>query len=366
MRKIQIFDFNATNDEEALNSIANDVIRSKNYILGSCVQHFEDKFARYIGTNHCIGVANGTDAIKLSLRALGVNENTKVGTVSNAGFYTTCAILEIGAIPVFLDINSKDLLLDVKKLSNKLIDSKIEVLVVTHLYGQMVDMQEVLRLAKINNFKILEDCAQSHGAEINGKKAGSFGDIATFSFYPTKNLGALGDGGAITTNDNQLYDKVMKLRQYGWTDKYTVSEKFGINSRLDEIQAAFLSYKLDNLDNLNQMRRDIAEKYIKGLQNLPIEISSDYLKSVCHLFVIRIKNRDDLKNYLNDNHIQTAIHYPIPDHLQPVIRNKYGNQENLKTTIDESKKILTLPLYPGMPNNDVDQVIATIREYYKI
>jgi len=366
MDKIKLFDFTAINNEEELIQIAGKVINSKNYVSGSFVRSFEERFASYIGTKHCVGVGNGTDAIKLGLRALGVGANSVVATVANAGFYTSSAIFEIGATPLYLDINDKNLLLDVEKLRNKLTITKIDALVVTHLYGQMVDMPGVILLAKKHNFKVLEDCAQSHGADINGKKSGSFGDVASFSFYPTKNLGALGDGGALTTNDSYLFSKIKNLKQYGWAEKYKVIEKYGINSRLDEIQAAFLLHKLDKLDLLNQERRSIAKKYIQSFQNLPIQIPEDYLKGVCHLFVIRIEERDNLKEYLSNIGIQTAIHYPILDNLQPAVLGDYGNQIDLEMTYKENKKILTLPLYPGMSEKQIEKIILSIREYYKI
>lgn len=188
MENIQLFDFKNVNKVDELVQIAANVINSKSYISGSFVKNFEERFANYIGVKHCIGVGNGTDALKLGLRALGADRNSKIGTVTNAGFYTSSAIFEIGAIPIYLDINEKDLLLDIDKLRIKLSSESIDVLVITHLYGQMVDMPEVLNLAKIYNFKILEDCAQAHGADINGKKAGSFGDLASSRFIRPKIL----------------------------------------------------------------------------------------------------------------------------------------------------------------------------------
>ena len=245
---------------EGLHKAAARVIDSGWYAMGPEVAAFEKAFAAYCGVTDAIGVANGTEAIELALRALDINVGDEVITVANAGFYSSTAIRAIGAVPVYVDIQESNLLMDVA-CAEKAITPKTKAIIITHLFGQLADMQPLCALAKKHGIALVEDCAQSHGATANGKRAGSFGDIAAFSFFPTKNLGALGDGGAVATSDAALAARVRSLRQYGWTTKYTVADGGARNSRLDEMQAALLSVKLPLLDGWNEKRRQIAKHY---------------------------------------------------------------------------------------------------------
>jgi len=363
MISVPLFDLNGVTDKKKLFELSKQVIESDAHILGDNVKLFEKNFANYIGAKYCSGVANGTDALTIALRSLDVDSNSTVACVANAGFYSSTAINQIGANVVYIDIDRSSMLIDINDLVQNLKNNKIDVLIVTHLYGQVAPMNEIIELSKQYKFKILEDCAQSHGSKFEGKKTGSFGDVAAFSFYPTKNLGAVGDAGAILTSSEEIAYKVNSLRQYGWSEKYNVINKFGINSRLDEIQASFLNYKLQFLESWNQERLTIAKTYINNFANLPIKISDEVLKGVCHLFVVQVEDRKEFMEFLKNNGVQTAIHYPIPDHKQTINTNKFS-KISLKVTEDIVNNIVTLPLYPGMGEEKVDHTIQTIRKFY--
>lgn len=364
MFKVPLFNLNGVTDKNKLVELSKQVIDSDLHILGDNVRLFEKNFSDYIGTNFCYGVANGTDALTIALRSLQVNSNSRVATVSNAGFYSSTAINQIGAQVIYIDVDSSSMLMDINDLVQKLENNNIDVVVVTHLYGQIAPMSKILELSKKYNFKILEDCAQSHGAMYKGKKTGSFGDVSAFSFYPTKNLGAVGDAGAVLTSDEGIAERIKALRQYGWSEKYQVSFEFGVNSRLDEIQASFLNYKLQFLDKWNKERIEIATKYFNDLVNLPIRLSEEVLKGVCHLFVAQVSNRTEFIDFLKNKGIQTAIHYPIPDHKQLINRSKFSNV-SLRVTEEIVENIVTLPLYPGMVTENIDYVVEVIREFYR-
>ena len=318
---------------------------------------------KYLGVESCIGVANGTDALELTLKAFGIQHGDLVGTVANAGAYSTNAILAIGAEPYYMDVCAENHLVKVHEVE-KAIKAGVKAVVATHLYGMIIP--EILEIAKLcNKHKVflLEDCAQSHGARIHQKMAGSFGDASAFSFYPTKNLGAIGDGGAVTTNNPDLAKKVFGLRQYGWTNKYKIEMAGARNSRLDEIQAAILQTFLSNLDSLNSKRRLIANNYSQKIQHPFIktpEFSNE--NYVSHLYVIQCDQRDSLKKHLQARDIVSEIHYPIPDHRQPFFGNKY-NGISLPNTEMLTKKILTLPCFPEMTASMLDQVIQAVNEW---
>ena len=347
---------------EALHHAANRVIDSGWYAMGPEVTAFEKVFAAYCGTADAIGVANGTDAIELALRALGVAEGDEVITVANAGFYSSTAIRAIGAIPVYVDILDSTLLMDPVSAADA-ISAKTKAIVVTHLFGQLADMASLCALAKKHGIPLLEDCAQSHGATANGKRAGSFGNIAAFSFFPTKNLGALGDGGAVVTSSVELAARVRSLRQYGWTTKYVVADSGARNSRLDEMQAALLSVKLPLLDGWNEKRRNIAQRYAEKIQHAAVRVPSakgvDY---VAHLYVIRCTQRDTLKKYLQENGIASDIHYPILDTQQPVTAGQYASVA-LPVSEKIRHEILTLPCYPELTLEEVDAVANCINQW---
>lgn len=336
------------------------VIASGWVILGPEVKRFEQQFADYHGVKHCVTLANGTDAIELALKALGVVAGDSVATVANAGMYTTTAILAIGAEPVFMDVD-----LDTRGATlaevTRAVESGVRAVVVTHLYGLAIpEIAQIAGYCARMGVPLLEDCAQAHGAQINGQRVGTFGDASSFSFYPTKNLGALGDGGAVVTNRPEIAEKVGLLRQYGWTSKYTVAVQGARNSRLDEMQAAILAEFLPFLDEANARRRQIAARYSAHIVHpsvmLPKEGGEEY---VAHLYVIRSPRRDSLREHLRTLAIASEVHYPIPDYRQPVFADGFSNI-HLGVTEQLSGEILTLPCYPEMSDEQVDCVIAAV------
>jgi aminotransferase EvaB len=339
------------------------VLASGWFVLGPEVSAFEQEFADYCGTTHCVSLANGTDALELALRALGIGAGKTVLTVGNAGMYSSVGILATGATPLYADIHPDTLLLDVAAVSRLLELQRVDAIIVTHLYGQLADIEAVLQLANARGIPVVEDCAQAHGALRGGKRAGSFGAIACFSFYPTKNLGALGDGGAITTSRKDLAERVKQFRQYGWGSKYSVTIAGGRNSRLDEIQAAILRVKLPLLDGWNKRRLAIATRYTQGIRNprvvTPPLRGSDY---VAHLYVVRTAERDALKQHLNDAGIPNDVHYPIPDYAQAAYREQF-TATHLAVTARACAEVLTLPCFPEMSDGEVDTVIASVNAW---
>ena len=362
MISVPMFNLAQVTDVDKLTKISATILNSPQHILGPNVQNFEIKFADYIGVKHCLGVANGSDALVIALRSIGIKKGDEVATVANAGFYTCAALNLIGAIPIFIDIDPDSLLIDPIDLEKKMITNNIKVVVVTHLYGQAAPIKDVIELCSKSGIKVIEDCAQATGAQVEGKKVGSFGDISTFSFYPTKNLGAVGDGGAVLTNDEQIAKIVKKIRQYGWGEKYSVEIENGTNSRLDELQAAFLIAKLDNLDNWNQQRITIAEQYVNAFEKTKVKALKNTLKGVAHLFVILTDDRDKLIEHLSKNSIQSGIHYPISDHKQAIYKEKF-KEMNLPVTDNSVDRILSLPIYPGMKQEEIDHVINVVSNF---
>lgn len=352
-----------TNHRAEITSTIDKVVASGWFISGPEVKKFEEAFSTYLGAKHCIGVGNGTDALELALRAAGVKRGDLVATVANAGAYATTAILAIGASPFFLDVSPETSVTSVGEVE-KAIQSGVKAVVCTHLYGLAVpDISEIARRCDKKGVFLLEDCAQAHGARINHKCAGTFGNAAAFSFYPTKNLGALGDGGAVIANDPDLAARVASLRQYGWSSKYRIELAGARNSRLDEIQAALLRFFLPQLDTQNQRRRQIAEQYSKGIQHpsvwTPQHTGENY---VAHLYVIQSAQRDSLKVHLNTRQIGSDIHYPVPDYRQPVFGKQFHGV-TLANTEFLAKNILTLPCYPEMTDSEVNQVISAVNEW---
>lgn len=338
------------------------VLQSGWYVLGSQVKDFEQEFASYCGVKHCVAVANGTDALELALRAVGVSQGDRVITVANAGGYSTTAIIAVGAVPLYVDVCEDSLLLSLEHLQ-ELIGSDVGAIVVTHLYGQIARIEDVVRLADQYGIPVIEDCAQSHGAMLNGRRAGSFGKIGCFSFYPTKNLGALGDGGAVTTDDPELCKRLQMLRQYGWQSKYEISLTGGRNSRLDELQAAILRVKLPYLDAWNRQRFKIARRYVEGIRHA--QITTRHIEEgsfVAHLFVVRTKHRESLRDHLKQHQIMSEPHYPIPDHLQPAICAQFEGL-NLPQTELACREVLTLPCFPEMSDAEVQDVINAVNAW---
>lgn len=357
----KINDLNAHNRPLAavLHAAAQRVIDSGWYALGPEVTAFETAFAEYCGAGHAIGVGNGTDAIELALRAVGVAAGDDVVTVANAGFYSSTAIRAIGARPVYADVLDDTLLLD-PAAAAAAITPRTRAIIVTHLFGRLADMAPLQALARSHGIALVEDCAQSHGARCDGWRAGSFGDIAAFSFFPTKNLGALGDGGAVVTSSDALAARVRSLRQYGWETKYTVCDSGARNSRLDELQAAFLLAKLPHLDDWNARRRVVAARYaeriVHPLVSKPLVAGESH---VAHLYVIRTRQRDALKAHLQQHGVGCDIHYPVPDHRQPVEPLALS----LPVTERAAAEILTLPCYPELALADVDAIAGIINQW---
>lgn len=333
------------------------------YILGTEVLEFEKEFAKYIGSKYCIGVANGLEALQISLMALGIGKGDEVITVSNTAVATVLAISNTGAKPVFVDVDDY-YLMDVTKIEEK-ITPKTRAIMPVHLFGQIADMDTLIKIAKKHNLKIVEDACQAHGAEYKGKKAGNLGDLGCFSFYPTKNLGAYGDGGAITTDSKELYEKCKMFRNYGQKNRY-YHELKGLNSRLDEVQAAILRVKLKYLDSFVTKRNKIAklfEKNLEGVKEIKLpEIMNGNYHSF-HLYVIGVENRDELMSFLSANSVQTLIHYPVPVHKQECYL-EYNNL-TLEKTEGFAKNILSLPIHPFIEESEVIAVCSTIKKFYK-
>lgn len=348
--------------EKSLKTCIDQILKNGWYVLGNEVKSFENEFSQYCQTNNCISVANGTDALELALRALGVTRGHQVITVANAGGYSTIALWSIGATPVYVDIDSDTQLISIEDLEKRL-NKNIAAVIVTHLYGHAAPVYDIVELISKYNIPLIEDCAQAHGAMINGKRVGSFGKLGCFSFYPTKNLGALGDGGAIVTDDLELAQRVTKLRQYGWERKYKSVMEGGRNSRLDELQAALLRIKLPLLDTWNARRFAICERYTDGITHSLVKTPRITAQSfVGHLFVVRTSRRDSLQNYLKNREIFTDIHYPIPDYRQPFCTEQYANLR-LKETEMASAEVLSLPCFPEMTDFEVDAVITAVNEW---
>lgn len=344
--------------QKNINNAVDKVINSGKYINSFYVEKFEEAFAEYIQVEHCVAVANGTDAIRIALIAMGVNPGEEVITAANAGGYTTAACYQIGAQPVYVDVD-EDTLIDLDKILLS-ITSKTRVVVATHLYGQMVDVRR-LRNILPRNILILEDCAQSHGATLRLDKAGSVGDCATFSFYPTKILGACGDAGAILTNSIDIATRIKRLRTYGWGDRFIYETKYGGNSRMDEIQAAILCEKLHKIEELIIARRCIAELYRSQFPDLDWVGKID--NSVFHLCVLRIKNhRHQFISHMANSGIETSVHYPVPDYLQPAW---YNDKIYLENTENYCSQVVSIPLRPSLSGVEVKKIINTIKEYEK-
>lgn len=338
------------------------VLDSGWFVLGPEVGAFEKAFAAYIGVDHCVSVANGTDAIELALMSLDVKAGDRVATVANAGMYTSTVLRLIGANPIYMDVDKDSRVVTTDAVLNA-IGQNVKAVVVTHLYGQAIpQIEDLVTLCHKAGVPLIEDCAQAHGAIVNGKRVGSFGDVGCFSFYPTKNLGALGDGGAVVSNKQAVVKKLARLRQYGWSAKYHV-ESTGRNSRLDEMQAAILSEFLPFLDSWNARRRDIASAYSAkidspGLVLPPIGLE-DY---VAHLYVICSTQRDALRSHLDNLGVSSEIHYPIPDYRQPVWGGRFADL-CLPNTECLASEILTLPCYPEMTENEVQRVIDAVNSW---
>ncbi|WP_085707515.1 DegT/DnrJ/EryC1/StrS aminotransferase family protein [Pseudomonas sp. B35(2017)] len=346
--------------QSQINSSVQRVVASGWVVLGPEVKRFEASFAQYLNAAHCITVANGTDAIELALKALGVVKGDKVATVANAGMYTTTSVLAVGATPVFMDVDPDTHVVTLDSVKQA-VEAGAKAVVVTHLYGLAIpEIKAIAQYCAAQRIPLLEDCAQAHGAERDDQRVGTFGDASSFSFYPTKNLGALGDGGAVVTNSDSIAQRVAQLRQYGWSSKYCVELEGARNSRLDEMQAAILSELLPHLDEGNARRRDIAARYRSEIRHSDVTHGADAGKaSVAHLYVIKSSKRTALQTHLREAQIASDVHYPIPDYRQPVFGQQFAGV-SLENTERLAAQILTLPCYPEMTDDEVSKVIAAV------
>ena len=365
---IPFIDIQAINKrfEESFKNEFQDFLDSGYYILGNQVSAFESRFADYCETQYCIGVGNGLDALRLILEGYKVLGKLQLGdeviVASNTYIATIIAIRQAGLKPVLVEVENQTFNFDISALKQA-ISPSTRVIMPVHLYGQIAPMEQINSLAVNNDLLIIEDAAQAHGAtHINGKRAGNLGHAAGFSFYPTKNLGALGDAGAVTTNDTNLANAIKKLRNYGSSSKY-VNELLGVNSRLDEIQASFLSVKLPFLDKDNQARRDIANAYLKGICNPKVVLPCyDGSKNhVFHLFVVQVASREHFQDYLKDKAIATLIHYPIPPHQQKALQDL----KNLRFEVSQAlhQQVISLPISPVMTQLQIEKVINAVNAY---
>ncbi len=349
--------------KKEIDNAINSVLQSGWYVLGKNVEDFEKEFAKYVGTKYAIGVGNGMEALQISLMALGIGKGDEIITVSNTAAATALAISQVGAKPVFVDVD-EFFHLDSLKLE-EVITEKTKAILPVHLFGQMADMKKILKIAKKHNLKVIEDACQAHGATFDGKRAGSFGDLGAFSFYPTKNLGAYGDGGVITTDSKALYIRCQMLRNYGEISKYKHKVK-GLNSRLDEIQAAILLEKLKKLDQLNSKRQQIARIYfekLKGVPGIQLPKVRAGAKSNFHLFVVKAYDRENLKNFLLQNGIQTAVHYPTLIHKQESYQEY--NSQSLPVSEKNADEALSLPIHPFLTETEASFICQKIKQYYK-
>jgi dTDP-4-amino-4,6-dideoxygalactose transaminase len=348
-----------------IQSAINRVLDSGTYILGAEVESFERDFADFCGGDHAVGVASGTDALILSLKALGIGPGDEVITVSHTAVATVAAILAAGATPVLIDVDEAYMTLDPAAL-DAAVTPRSKALIAVHLYGQAADLDAILEFARQCRLTVVEDCAQAAGGRYRGRRLGSIGDIGCFSFYPTKNLGAIGDGGMILTPDAKIAARVRRLRQYGWDDARETHEA-GLNSRLDPLQAAILLAKLPHLDADNARRAEIARRYEHGLAGLAIATPNVRAgtQHVYHLYVIACAQRDDLLAYLSDHQISCAVHYPVPVHRQRgYVERAVLPPAGLPVTERICGQILSLPLYPELSDADVERVIAAVRGFY--
>jgi dTDP-4-amino-4,6-dideoxygalactose transaminase len=355
--------------QPAIDRAISGVLEGGSYILGREVGSFERAFADFVGVSHAVGCASGTDAIELALRACNIGAGDLVFTVSHTAVATVAAIERVGAMAVLVDVEPGTYTMSPHELSRALqkpYAGRPAAVLPVHLYGQPAELSTLCDLARANGLYLIEDCAQSHGAVYRGRPTGSFGDLGCFSFYPTKNLGAFGDGGMAVTKDPALAAALREIREYGWRERY-VSAYVGINSRLDSIQAAILGVKLGSLVADNARRRTIAHRYDLGLSKLPLMLPKRRAEAthVFHQYVIRLTERDRLRDWLHAAGIGTGIHYPVPVHLQPAYRGRLAaGPSGLGVTERAARQILSLPMYPQLSEEMIDCIITQIHGFF--
>lgn len=347
--------------EEELLNCYREVYNSQWFIQGRMLRRFEEEYAKYCGTKYCVGVGNGLDALRMILQAKGIGEGDEVIVPSNTFIATVLAISYVGAKPVFVEPDINTLLINPALIEEK-ITSATKAIMVVHLYGRMAPMKEIMDIARKHGLMVFEDTAQAHGAKADGIMAGAWGDAGAFSFYPGKNLGALGDAGAVVTNDAELADKVRAIGNYGSRIKYKHEYK-GVNSRLDELQAAFLSVKLKKLDEWTEERRKIAAVYYEKINNNKIKLPVFAENNVYHIFPVLCEERNALQSYLKDRGIDTLIHYPTAIHLQEAYRDMNLGKGAYPIAEEICATELSIPLYPGMSDEEVGYVVECINEF---
>ncbi len=341
------------------------LLERSDFILGEGVGQFETAFSAYCECDHGVGVASGFDALKLILRAMDVGPGDEVITVSHTFIATALAISSVGATPVLVEVDPDTYTMEPQAIKAA-ITERTKAVMPVHLYGQIADMESILRIARKHDLKVIEDACQAHGARCEGHRAGSMGDAAAFSFYPGKNLGAFGDGGAVTTNDAELAERIRTLRNYGSSEKY-IHDELGENSRLDTIQALVLSEKLKRLDGWNAARRIAAAQYTTGLRDvgdIKTPVVREGSEPVFHLYVIQTEHRNELQCYLKEQGIDCLIHYPIPVHLQKAYSSDGWKNGNFLLTEKLAGRILSLPIFPGIAGDQIEHVIETIKHFF--
>lgn len=346
-----------------IDSAIKDSIDRCAFVGGEQVRLFEEEFARYCGVGGCVGVGNGTDALHLAMRALGIGKGDEVITVAHTFVATSEAITATGAVPVFVDIDDRSFLIDTEKLEAA-ITPRTKAIIAVHIYGRPCAMDRISEIATRHRLWVIEDAAQAHGAKWRDRRVGGLGDIACFSFYPSKNLGAIGDGGAVVSDNSDLLEKVRMLSNHGRREKYLHAFE-GVNSRLDGLQAAVLRVKLRHLDEWNSARRRLADLYRSGLQGLDLELPSidPDVEEVWHLFVVRAANRDRLAAALQSERIDTGIHYPVPLHRQPAYEHLELGPGSLPVTEQTATKVLSLPMFAQLTDQQAERVVGAVRAH---
>ena len=364
--QVPIVDLKAQYDsiKDEIREALDNVLNSCSFVLGKQVAMLEEEFAEYCQAKYCVAVNSGTSALHLALLAHGIGQGDEVITVPHTFIATVEAISYTGATPVFIDINQETYNIDPSKIASRVTD-KTKAILPVHVYGQSADMDPILEIAEKHNLVVIEDACQAHGAEYKGRKAGCIGNAGCFSFYPSKNLGAYGEGGAVTTDEEAIYRRIRTLRNHGESERY-FHQSIGYNYRMDAFQGAVLRVKLDHLDEWVEARRKNARLYNELLKETQVitPIEPDFARSVFHLYVVRVKNRDALQKYLNDNKIGTGLHYPLPIHLQESYHSLGYKKGDFPISEKISKEILSLPMYPELSDGQVRHVISAIKGFY--
>ena len=351
--------------KDEIDAAISTILESGHFILGPAVSNFEESIASYLGVEHAIGLASGTDALVLALRALDIGAGDEVIIPAYTFFATAGTVISVGAKPVFVDIDPLSYEIDVAQVKDR-ITPRTKAIIPVHLYGHPVDMDAIQELAHAHGLRVIEDNAQAFGALYRGRKTGSIGDIGCLSFFPTKNLGAYGDGGMVVTNDTALAERMRMLRTHGWKKKY-YSEEVGYNSRLDSLQAAILHAKLPHVDSWNQKRRELAARYTEKLASLDVTapVECEWGRHVYHLYIIRSDRRDELQAFLKQRGIASEVYYPLPPHLAAPCRKLGYKDGDFPHAERASRETLALPLYPELTIEQQDKVIVGVREFMK-